>query len=243
MPVIDFKKKCREIKELNDLIGFKELSKRLIYSRHEEVILVRDLKDIPGFTSENKLEMRCIAKEHLPQLALFRKQNGVGGEDPVYQLNVYLENGWNGLMADIDGQIIGYGWWGDHKSKFDFDLVGYEYYRKKIDLKPTDMFGFDFYISPRYRKEGNAIKFIHKYFQVLRGLGYERFFTGVRKDNIAAFWLYKTVGGKEVEKITVRRFFLYFLFKNLTFFFCPDGDEWLFDTRTVYRGKKKLKKA
>jgi RimJ/RimL family protein N-acetyltransferase len=217
-----------KINRIVSIIGITGLLKRLVYSRHEEIMQEIDLQKELRFTAKHRLTMHDIEEQHIPRLASLRKQAGIGGEDPAADLHEYLNNGCHGFMAELEEEIIGYIWWGDHKTNFSFDVKGYEYYVKELGISPGDVYGFDFFIVPAYRGKGYAIEIIGNNLKALKNLGYKRDYGYVHKDNVAARWIYKIIGFRDVKKIVVRRVFLYFLFKNSKLFIDPSGLNWLF---------------
>lgn len=234
--LIEFSEKYNKINKLIELIGFRRFLKMLIYSQREEIMQVLDMNKVAYPISKCKLNVHSIERKHVPRLVLFRKQAKIYGIGP----DVYLNNGCQGFLAELEGEIIGYAWWGDYRSNYYFDPKGTEFYIKQIALAPTYAYSFDLFVAPEYRGNGNALEFSRKYILELKALGYERIYVTVHKENIAARWIYKIVGGKDVKKIVVRRFLLFFLFKNSKYFF-DDGIKWLCDERENYKVKKRLR--
>jgi GNAT superfamily N-acetyltransferase len=211
------------------MIGLRRFLNRLLYSRYEEMLQVIDLNKVAYPSSKGKLNVSSIERKHVPMLALLRKQAGIWGSNPAKGLEIYLDHGCKGFYAELKGEIIGYVWWGDSNSKFDFDPQGYEYYFKEANLTPSDVYGFDLFITPSHRGRGNSLEILSKYLLALRDLGYKKNYGFVAIDNIAASWVYKIIGCKDVKKVVVRRILLFFVFKNLKLFFDNNGDKWLFE--------------
>jgi GNAT superfamily N-acetyltransferase len=200
-----------------------KLLKSLIYSRHEEIILAKDLIDLKDIPYGELDDLRAIRQEDIPRLAEFRKQNKTGGHGP----EVYLKNGCSGLMAEIKGEIVGYAWFGNNKTNFNFDPAGYGFYADKIALAPGGMYAFDFFIAPHRRRGGIAVRFATKFQLIVKQWGYNKIFVFVRKTNKPAHLVYHIVGGKDFKRIVVRRFLMYFVFKDASYFYDRYGREWL----------------
>lgn len=62
----------------------------------------------------------------------------------------------------------------------------------------------------------------------------EKCYGFVDETNLAARWIYKVIGNKFTKDVVTRRFCLYFIFKNKTFYFHSNGHKWLFDPREVF---------
>lgn len=231
--LIKVREKCHEINELVKIIGLSSFLKKLIYSRHEEILQEIDLNKVASFPSSCKLDVHNIQRQHIPRLALFRKQAGIGDADPAEGLEEYLDHGCKGFVAELEGEIIGYIWWGDYYTDFSFDPQKYEYYLKEARVTPADTYGFDFFIMPIHRGQGKSLAILSTYLLALRDLGYKKNYGYVRVNNTAALWIYKIIGCKDIKRIVVRRFFLFFLFKNLRYFYDKNGLKWLFDVSSV----------
>lgn len=210
------KRAFQKKRNLNDLI---KLLKRTIYSYSEDIILVKDLNDIKEFPLKNGLEIQSIEKKDIPALLLFRKQAGNYERHSLRSFNEYFKNNCNGLIAKLNGEIIGYIWWGNNKMQTNFSNISSKFYVKEIKLAPSEAYGFDFFIDSKHRGNGRAIDFKTRFFSVLHNMGYERTFGVVEADNIPARWIYKLVGYKEIRKVKVQRFLKFILLRDKKFFF------------------------
>lgn len=196
-----------------------KLFKKAIYSYNEEIILVKDLGDLTRFSLKNRLQVESIEKKYLPTLEVLSKQVGYGGRDPLRKLNEYLDNSCNGLIAKLNGEIIGCIWWGDNKMKSNFSSIISRFYVKEIKLTLSETYGFNFLIAPQYRGSGHAIEFLTKFLSVLRDFGYKRTFGFVASDNLPARWIYMLAGYKEIRKVKVHRILQFIVFRNKKIFF------------------------
>jgi GNAT superfamily N-acetyltransferase len=224
----------KAILELIKLIGLGKFIMRLLYSRQEEIALEINLDEVARFPLKDSLNVYSIERKHVPELALFRAQAGIGGDNPAAGLEEYLDHGFNGFLAELEGRIIGYLWWGNSTSDFYIYPQGCGYYTREIvKMGLTNTFSFDYYLAPQHRGKGIAFEFMANCFYQLRDLGYKINYGYVHSDNVAARWIYKIIGFKEIKRIIMRRLFLFFLFKNTRYYF-DDGIKWLFDTKDIY---------
>lgn len=230
MTINSLKEYAKDVILLTKRIGLKNTLQRLVYNSHEEILLAKDLTAATDIPSPHDLKVSVIDRTCLPRMALFRKEAGIGGEDPLPALTAYLDNGFYGFLAEINGEIIGYIWWGDTKTKFDFDPQGYGFYARQVKMAPTDTFGFDLFMAPKNRNAKIALEFLSRAFFAAQKLGYLRNYGYVVDKNMPARWIYSAAGFKEIGRIKVRRIFVYFLFKNKNYFKDIYGKEWLFKT-------------
>jgi GNAT superfamily N-acetyltransferase len=223
MPFFYITKKISSFRKIKNSIGLSRFLKRLIYSYHEEIMLVKNLNGLRKFSLKNGIETHNLKQEDIPALQLFRAESGIESADSTEEIYECLNNNGNGFIAKLDSKIIGYIWWGDNRLKSSFSDIDFKFYLNEIRLMPTDTYGFDFYISPRYRGGGHAIEFINQVFSILHDLGYKRNFGYVVSDKLPARWTYKLVGYEEIKKVSVRRFLLFIVFRNNKVFFDKKG--------------------
>ncbi|MDD5259269.1 MAG: GNAT family N-acetyltransferase [bacterium] len=223
-------KYIKDIEVLTKKIGLRRVMQRLLYVSHEEILLVKDFTEVENISSARGLKVSLINRASLQRIALFRKKEGLGGEDPLLALTAYLDNGFYGYSAEINGEFIGYIWWGDSKTNFDFDRQGYGFYTHQVKMTPTDTFGFDLFVSSKHRNARIALEFLSQAFFLAKKLGYQRNYGYVHNENKPARWIYSIVGFKEIRRIRVRRLFVYFLFKDKSYFKDIYGKEWLLKT-------------
>jgi ribosomal protein S18 acetylase RimI-like enzyme len=218
-----FINKFQLCKKTIDRIGLKKFLKCMVYSSHKEIILIKILPERESYPSDPLLKVIPVEKQHLAGLKAFRQMNQCGGEE----VETYLKNGFTGSLALFDGEIMGYSWWGDCNTTFDFNPQGFEFYVKEVTFLPTDTYGCDLFIDPRFRNPRVILEYMSCSLNGPMARGSKRIFLYVREDNAPARLIYRRSGFTEVKKVTVRRFFLFFLFKNKKFFWDPYGFEWL----------------
>jgi hypothetical protein len=218
-------KKYKDFKKVYKKIGFGKLLKRIIFQKGEEFLLKKDLNEESNFVHTNKLEIELFEEKSLQELIKFCKKDG---NNPENMFVKYLENDCKAFIAKQDGNIIGYIWWGNQNMTFYFNDPDFRYVGKIVSLKNDGVYAFDYYITPKYRGNSNAIEFLSKVFVNLRESGFNWVFGCVHVSNIPARWIYKLMGFKEEIKIVARRFFLFFIFKNRDLFFDRNGHKSLF---------------
>jgi GNAT superfamily N-acetyltransferase len=101
------------------------------------------------------------------------------------------------LILFHERDLVGHYWWVDHTAGKRHRHV----MRYGIDLADGDVYGFDYFITPRYRGNGNATTFLQCIEQELRGLGYRRVWGYVEADNTPARWLFSISGYTVVNRV------------------------------------------
>ena len=216
-------KKLGSFKKTVSSTGLIRFLKGLFFSYHEEILLMKDLNKLESFSFGNRLEVINIKREYISSLRYLRNEPGIINSDIKNELREYFNNNCNGLIAKLKEEIIGYIWWGNNTMKCSFedsskDIV-FKFYLDRIKLKELDIYGFDFFLIPKYRCRGYSIEFLSNFLSLLKNLAYEKTFGYVLSDNLPARWTYRLLGYEEIEKIKIRRFFLFLVFRNKKMYF------------------------
>lgn len=232
----NLRKKINLFKKSISIIGLTGLLKRFLYSFHEEILMVLDLADLKMPVSKNNLEIQRLEREHFPAIEKLCKEAVMGGTKPLKYINKLFENGFMGFVGIKNQEIIGYLWFGNRDAQYNVMDYDFKFYAKDISLAAGEAYGFDLLLSPRYRRNGYALEFFTKCLRAPESLGYKTSYSFVLKKNLQARWLYAQAGFRELRKIKVRRFLLFFLFKNNKFYFDRNGHNWLFETHELNMG-------
>lgn len=208
-------RKINWIKKVYKRYGFITLFKKTIYQRHVDIIISEKiLSEIPLFKIKNRLEIVPIQKRHLDILNDFCMPYDLYERDPKIEFNEYFKNGCEGFLAKLNGNIIGYQWWGKNDTGTDFRDQNINYL-SKTKMKKEEVYLFDYFLNPKYRGGGNAIAFSLKVFSILKNIGYQRALGSVDADNRPARWSYKITGCIEIKRVSVHRLFLFIVFRGM----------------------------
>lgn len=174
--------------------------KPFFYNRFTYIITQDDLSQNIVFGTSEKLKMECINKSNKDIVIKFGEEN----YNRIYKSwwNIYFKNNYNGFIAKLNGNIIGYVWWVNSNMKHPPEVVFYN-----IKLRKDEVYGFNFFIAPRYRGRGNAFEFMNQYTLELKKLGFKRRIGIVAADNSTARWIYKVMEHKEMKSATSKVFF------------------------------------
>jgi GNAT superfamily N-acetyltransferase len=121
----------------------------------------------------------------------------------------YLDNGYRALLAEVDGAVVGYIWWHDHRVArccAHPHLVRYG-----LELEPGQVWGFDLVLLEQARGKGASNDFFARFRAHLLGLGYTRVYGHVDASNTPAVWLHKLQGYKKVKAVEGRLYGKLFL--------------------------------
>ncbi len=111
----------------------------------------------------------------------------------------YLDNGFRGLLAEVDGRLVGHVWWCDPRrggTRVHPHLVRYG-----LALEPGEVWGFDLYLMPEHRGGGMSNDFFALFRRFLREAGYARVYGAVDAANLPAVWLHKVQGYVPVKTV------------------------------------------
>lgn len=225
MRILYLNKKLKRLKSAYKRIGFKNLLKKAIYARSEELMLEKDLSEEATISFKNKLKIQSIEKKHMDVLLKLYKQSGIYDGNPTSYISRYFKNNCKCFIATINNNFIGHIWWGNNKMSFEFDDPDFKFIRDEIELKDDDVYMWDFFIVSKERGSGISIELLSKVFLAIKKLGYNRIvgFVPVTEVFIPARWTYKLLGCKEIKRIVVRKFFTFLVFKGKRLYFNREG--------------------
>lgn len=170
-------------------------SKPYFYYKFTRVVSKRDLSQEINLNSSNKLVIESINELNKDTLIKLAKKD-YNKIDRNWWDRYYKEN-YNGFIAKLKDEIIGYVWWVNSDMK-----KPREVFFNNIKLEKGDTYGFNFFIVPQYRGDGNSVEFLNKVFFELKKLGYSSNFGFVDVHNLSARWTYRIVGFKDIKTST-----------------------------------------
>lgn len=194
--------RCRYRRDgLSVLLG--KIAARLragIYSVEEVLVLKKDLAQITEMASSEALRIEEVDTSHLPALYEFnyKRCNSKADARPA----AALERGYRGYVGYVGDELVGYYWWVDAAIEPNHSDIAH--YGLELELKPGEVYGFDFYLLEQHRGDGKSMEFLYKIEAGLRDLGYDILWGYVVADNRPARWLYSLRGYKPVRKVASR---------------------------------------
>jgi GNAT superfamily N-acetyltransferase len=163
-----------------------------VFRKREDVLLCKELKAEPGQASTGRLEAVPVGSQHLKALVQFIHEHHGDVARSLRMLDDCFRNRYEGRVAFLDGQVIGYRWWVTHTMSHP-QLKLYH-----LTLREDEVFAFGLYIARAYRAHGYATEFLAITQQQLLDLGYKRLYNAVGAGNVPARRLYESFGSKEL---------------------------------------------
>ncbi|MDX6622073.1 MAG: hypothetical protein QOE75_5 [Solirubrobacterales bacterium] len=173
----------------------------------EEVFLVmtKDLSAVAPVRRPTGIVFEDLRREHLPLLYELNRERHAPEVDKRF--TAYVEAGFQGFVALLDGAAIGYYWWVDAADGAEFpDLRDHDL---GFDLGSGEAYGSDFYILEAHRNGGTAGEMLARIEAGLQERGYSRLWGYVLAENRPARWLYSMRGyEKQWTHMRRKRFFV-----------------------------------
>jgi hypothetical protein len=114
----------------------------------------------------------------------------------------YLKNRYQGLLAFLNDQPIGYWWWVSNGT--DPALTHPDIDRFELRLSDDAVFAFDYFIAPEYRAHGTAVRVRSLIYGELTKLGYRSVWGVVDANDVPARWVDRVQGNKVVSRTISR---------------------------------------
>ncbi|MDN3513654.1 MAG: GNAT family N-acetyltransferase [Candidatus Brocadia sp.] len=198
-------------------LGFRKVLEKLlrfmiskIYLKHDELLFVKNLDEGIKIFNENKLQVQSVTSHHSCVIRQFNEK--YRDMNNILALDCYFKNNYKGFLAFFHDEMIGHWWWVDNK--IDPVLTHPCIHRLGFSLKEDEVYGFDNFIAPQYRGQGNAIKFLSMLHYELKKMGYNRIWCFVVFNNMPAKRLYSKAGYEVVRRVIGHKVFSLFLFQD-----------------------------
>lgn len=182
-----------------------------IYVKRTELLLLKRLdRRLADRPRPGELRIEPITMRHAALLWRFNEQHRT--QTKVIASLCYLRHGYEGFLAFVDDEPIGYWWWVSNAidPAITHPCVG----RFRLGLKDDELFAFDYFIADAYRRHGMAVKFLSAIYTELARRGYRGVWGSVDSDNVAARWVYKVLGNTVVGRTISHELFSAFLFQG-----------------------------
>lgn len=201
------KMRCIQILEFIRSNGFSSFWREYAFVKRKAVIVMKDLHEAPDrsdYLSRLNIDLVEITPEILP-LSKYHSDF----KNRYFKALHYISKGYEGHAIIKGNTIIGDMWYFDpHK------LNGGTYHRDLdwlgIRLPEGAVYSFDIFVIPGERGNNVSSTFQNNTMYLLRIKGYTRAYAYYWTDNVPAVWNTKVINKwKELEKLTVSRFFWY----------------------------------
>lgn len=183
-------KKLRESGVRGTVAALLARLRREVYSEEVWIVQLKDLAEIVPVRRPSGVVVEELRRDHLPLLSELNRARDAPQVDERF--GAYLDSGFNGFVALVDGKAVGYYWWVDAAKGGEFpDLRDFGL---GIELGPGEVYGSDYYILEAYRNGRLASEILAHVEGGLRERGYSSIWGYVIASNRPARWLYETRG-------------------------------------------------
>jgi len=183
-------KKLRESGVRGTVAALLARLRKELYSEEVFIVLLKDLSDVVAVKRPSGVIVEDLRREHLPLLSRLNAERDAPEVDERFA--AYVDAGFHGFIALLDGAAVGYYWWVDAGNGAEFpDLRDYGI---GIELGPGEAYGSDFYILEAQRNGRLAGEILTHIEGGLRERGFTLLWGYVVAENRPARWLYETRG-------------------------------------------------
>ncbi len=163
-----------------------------VVRKREDMLLCKDLTTDTGKPASGQLEAVPVRPEHRGVLEQFIREHHGDVARSLRMLDDCFRNRYEGRVAFLNGQVIGYRWWATHTMHHpQLTLYG-------VSLREGDIYAFGLYIARAFRAKGYAGELLAITQKQLVGQGYKRLFNAVATSNVPSRRLYQTFGSREL---------------------------------------------
>ena len=163
-----------------------------VVRKREDMLLCKDLTTDSGQVASGQLEAVPVRPEHRAVLEQFIREHHGDVAHSLRMLDDCFRNRYEGRVAFLNGQVIGYRWWVTHNMHHaQLGLCG-------VSLREGDIYAFGLYIARAYRAKGYAGEFLALTQKQLVDMGYKHLYNAVAASNVPARRLYQTFGSNEL---------------------------------------------
>jgi len=176
-----------------------------LYSEGTSIVLLKDLGEVRPVKRPTGIVFEDLRREHLPLLYELNRERAAPAVDKRF--TEYVDAGFHGFIALLDGKAVGYYWWVDADGGEEFpDLRDFD---MGFELGPGEAYGSDFYILEAHRNGRRAGEMLARIEGGLADRGYKKLWGFVLADNRPARWLYESRGYERLWTHTrKKRFFI-----------------------------------
>lgn len=172
------------------------------YTVEELIVQLKTTDSIVEPPKPSGLRVEEMTPGHLPELIeLNRKRSEPASADRYFETS--FELGYNGFVARVGGELVGYYWWVDRDSPHRHP----ELWRlgRGFELAPGDVYGSSLFLAEQHRGGGAAGDLLFAVETSFRERGYKRIWGFLDKGNRPARWLYEVRGYEQVWPVVIRR--------------------------------------
>jgi GNAT superfamily N-acetyltransferase len=171
---------------------------RAVYASDDHLIIRKDLTQ-PAPATDGAFRLEQAGDQHLPLVASFNAKRCYRRATHTFMHR--LDRGHIGLIALLDGEMVGWIWCTDPRRHPDDPEIK----RYRIPDRGGDVYGFDLILAEEHRGHGNATVLLDQIHATLASLGYGAMWGYVESDNLPSRWLFSVSGHAVVGRSRGRR--------------------------------------
>jgi GNAT superfamily N-acetyltransferase len=170
-----------------------------VYAGDDHLIIRKDLTEQAPAPPEGAFRLERAGHQHLPLVARFNARRCYRRATNAFRDR--LDRGYIGLVALLDGQMVGWIWCADPR-RHPHDAAIQRY---RIPDREGDVYAFDLILAEAHRGQGNATALLDQIHAALASLGYRAMWGYVESDNVPSRWLFAICGHAVVGRSRGRR--------------------------------------
>ena len=166
----------------------------MIFQARDELIFTRNLSRRDDYRRSVGLVVSTLQPTDLAELQVFIQECNASPVLALQRLRFSLERGYSGVLARLDGRIVGYGWWAPSDTP-----VHPQARLHGVRLEPNEAFVFDLFIDPGLRKRQAGLEFLVLSEEHGVALGYTKIYSTIMRDNRRSSWVHHLAGWHHLE--------------------------------------------
>jgi GNAT superfamily N-acetyltransferase len=182
--------------------GFARRVRRRVFSSGDLVVVAMDLCEATETPAPVAFSVREIGDADFSALEEFCRIHRAVDPHANARLQECRSQGYHGLLATLDGVLLGYIWWvdaGGHRARPHPRVRALG-----LELDDRSAYLFDFYIAPAHRGQRLSRPFLADVRSRLRKLGYTAAVCDVNDEDRRARQTYRAAGWRDVRTIRLR---------------------------------------
>jgi hypothetical protein len=171
------------------------LSTNAIYRSHVELVFESDLRAPIPESPASRLAVREFVRDDATAVQQFIRQHNVHADYGLKRFTYNISHGYRAVLATtLDGEIVGYGWLGDKTQSHPAQRL------HGITLGPRELYVFDLFVAPPFRKSTMALEFLIRAQHLGRERNFDRVVSTILESNRRSIRLHHLAGFREIDR-------------------------------------------
>ncbi len=171
------------------------LGANAIYRSHVELVFESDLCAPIPEAPANLLIVREFIRDDTAAVRLFIRTHNVHADYGLKRFAYNISHGYRAVLATThDGEIVGYGWLSDQTQSHPAQRL------HGITLGPRELYVFDLFVAPPFRKSTMALEFLIRAQHLGRERNFDRIVSTILESNRRSIRLHHLAGFREIDR-------------------------------------------